>query len=579
MIALKHTQTLLFCFQLFSSFYVYGIAEKLAGAESILMAMGYQRQLTSQTSQDSNQELRIEGEVDLGHMAKTAADLVILQCDLELLRGNAKGLAKDHPELQVRISDILLARGMAHQTYKDTYEEAITRATSRQFLPPGVPEQGNRNYPPKMTSAECYSVPEDLSAVAQGFDEHQYERRKSVDQTVPWYVGMDRPEGLGRYSSAPNEHKSEKDLLLARGCGNGSTTKTASMPEENSWNREIKDNLCQGIAGPAERLKESEQRKESWESSITSPSSLANSMSISYSQDIPRPDPNDLPEPVFDDEGGFTAGGAPPFRHVSSSDMSCDGSRVGLYINSSSADDDPLNMLVFSPDDSNGEKHRKCFGGSERVEADGPDSNDPATTNISKTVLNSELLRGRIHPSTSDHLVEASRHNQPLPEGTSGHQQDAQSPDDSKDSLESEGKRSLASPLNSIGEKRKRDSPYTSLPDHDDSALQKASPHTSISEGVAGKQDRTASPLNGGTGKMEDEQRWRSHHISEKSKEDYVQKGVVTTKTGSEEKEKNNALSRNNQSSSNQWVCKYCTFINSNDRNTCEVCEIPQRTW
>lgn len=557
---------------------MYGIADKLSGAESILMAMGYKHPPTSQTSQDSNQELRIEGEVDLVHVAKTAADLVILQCDLELLRGNAKGLAKDHPKLQVRISDVLLARGMAYQTYKDTYEEAITRATCRQFPPPGVPEQGAIKYPPKTTSAEHCSVPEDLSGVAQGFDQHQYERRRSaegfLDQTVPVHdrVVRHHPEGLDRYSSAPNE----KDLLLTRG---GGTPKTASMPEENSWNREIKNNLHQGIT---EGSKESEQRKESWGSSITSPSSFENSMSISHFKDMPRPDPNDFPEPVIDNEAGFTAGVGqfpPPFRHVSSSDMSCEGNRVDLYINASSANDDPLNMLVFSPDDS----HGNCFRGSERVEADGPDSNDPATTNISKTVLNSERSHGKIHFLTGDH---ASRQNQqPLPEGMSSHQQDTPPDCDSKNSTESEEKRLLASPLNSIGEKRKRDSPYTSL--SDDSALQKVSPHTSIREGAAGKQNSTVScsilekPLDSSAGEMEGEQRPRSHHVSEKSKEDYVQKGVVTAKT--EEREKSNALSRNDSQSSsnlnNQWVCEYCTFINSNDHNTCEVCEIPRKTW
>lgn len=463
-------------------------------------------------------ELRIEGGVDLNRVVETAADLAILQCDLEFLRGNAKILAKEHPEVQVQISDILLARSMPDQTYPDTYEEAIVRASSRQYLPP-VPGKRSIKYPPRMASADCLGTEE------RGIAKYRYanDRSKSsegvLDQAVP--VHSDHDDHRGQVS-------------LAR---------TTSMPDEHSWGRSFKNSPRQSV---------SDGKKESRENSVNSASSLESSMMISYSGDIPRPNPEDLPDPVFDDEAGFAAGGT---RRISS-DTSYEGNRVGLYVNPSSAYNDPLNML-FSPDDN----HGKGFQGNvvqERVEADGPDSNDPATTNISKIMLNQTAKQ-----SSASSVVEGSPENQ----SKLGHDTPPE-----RDSIGSEGRRSLSSPLNSVGGKRKRDSPFTSL--HDEDALPKTSSHTSIGEGVAGGRVCCDSlekpPEKGNTVSTETESRPRAHHISEKSRDGYKQ-------TSPREERKSNLADGQSPSTKNQWVCDYCTFMNSNNVSTCEVCEIPHK--
>lgn len=633
--------SLLFSFQLFSSFYVYGIAEKLSGAEKILIAMGYERSPTNQTSQDNNQELRIKGEVDIVRVAKTAADLVILRCDLELLRGNARSLAKDSPDLEVKLSDILLARGMEDQTYVNTYDGAIAMAANRQYPPPSVPER------PRIVTAGRYNVPEDLSAISQGagFDENRppplperqrgvkkysSPRKSNAAQDVlgdvtqlpavlsqppaiperqlivkhsPTRMANNAREDL---NNVPQRYRSAEDLLepdryhLDQGYKSAPCERVAhnngqysSTPDHNFSQQG--DQYCSApverggsgnISVMPEHQPEQQQhlqrgsveggkegRKESWESSITSPMSVTSSILISsFPHDLPRPDPNDLPEPVFDDETGFDKPVRFPLHYVSSSEMPCEDNRVSLYVNPSSTSCDPL---LFSPDDSHLENNGKGF-------CDHLDKSDPATTNIAKTVLNHQLAK---QASTGDGIVEQNL------------LQDKSVPlDGASDSIESDGKKSVASPLNSIGEKRKRDSPFTSL--SDDAVLQKTSSRTSIGEVVVGRDGRT-----GGTGsledaeKMEGEGRPRSNHLSEKRREDYTQNRKSTAKEEKEKKSKGTAdakefekgvnssgigkssaaVSHNKSQSKDQWVCSYCTLINSSDCTICDVCNLPRQ--
>jgi hypothetical protein len=170
-----------------------------------------------------------------------------------------------------------------------------------------------------------------------------------------------------------------------------------------------------------------------------------------------------------------------------------------------------------------------------------------------------------------------------------GRGQNGQPPPD-HDSIESDGKKSVGSPLNSIGEKRKRDSPYTSLSDEQGSLVKTAS-HVSIDEGaVGGRQDGKNSlekPNSDGAEKGVVEQRQRANHISEMSKENYVQNrdSAADTKRcedGVSKPEKKvgtkKATSRDKQETSYQWICSYCTFINPKDRDECEICELPRKT-
>jgi len=131
---------------------VYQISKKLNGARFILQAMGYR-------PQGDMQELRIEGEVNADLVAKTAADLVVLQCDLDLLRNNATAIAMEYPE--VRLTDILEARSVRNQVYTDTYDDVIARRLKvsskgqpAEFVPRGSAELPMVvKYPPRYRSA------------------------------------------------------------------------------------------------------------------------------------------------------------------------------------------------------------------------------------------------------------------------------------------------------------------------------------------------------------------------------------------------------------------------------------------
>ena len=346
---------LLFTFQLYSPFYVYEISKKLGNAEEVLKAMSYQP-LANASSQDT-QELRIDGEVDLNRVAKAAADLVILQCDLELLKGCARVIAGDRPSLQVRISDVLEARHMQGQIYTDTYDKAIELA-SRRFHGDRVYLQGKDGgikYPPNMK--QVYDSRTDNGA--------QYERRRGSEPL------LDRQSADLTLTPTNGRSRVPPNTLGVEGSPLGRVT---SLPNERSCEAEKVHGALPQRPSPARRR----------ESSECSFHSLDSSMSISYTQNnFPRPDPNDLPPPVISDEDGFNQ-----VQYLS--DPSYDGSRVGLHVNASSTLDDcfsPIN--TFSPDDQQSRYLRRPSGNRE-MEVDRV-GGDPAVMNILKTVNDQKM--------------------------------------------------------------------------------------------------------------------------------------------------------------------------------------------
>ena len=113
--------TLVFVFsalQLSSSFYVYQVSKKLAHAEHILMFMGYKS--ISSGSQDI-QELNYEGEVDSNKVLETAADLVILHSELELVKELVERvLGEPRTAAVVSLQEILKARSQT-KSYNETW--------------------------------------------------------------------------------------------------------------------------------------------------------------------------------------------------------------------------------------------------------------------------------------------------------------------------------------------------------------------------------------------------------------------------------------------------------------------------
>jgi len=110
--------------QLSSSFYVYQVLRKLPkGAEKILVFMGYKP-----TSQDV-QELKYEGEVNTERVLETAADLVILHSELDLVKELvSRAIHESHDDKRVAYSvtlhEILDTRALRDEKYDDLMKAA-----------------------------------------------------------------------------------------------------------------------------------------------------------------------------------------------------------------------------------------------------------------------------------------------------------------------------------------------------------------------------------------------------------------------------------------------------------------------
>ena len=397
------------------------------------MIMGYLPPSPPSDGQDS-QELRIGEEVDLDQVVQVAGDLLILQCDLELLRGNAKAISSESRSLPpVRIADILKARNAVKQTYTDTYNAAIGLAMERAARQPGgvqihhlVPRgvQGPPPYSADLGHVMQHTAPPPLSpgrgsgGLRYGGGEGQGVTNQRGSRTEPYsgymaqaesdnqmrqgsgptYPSNDNLQGGGggwddprreflpvlgsggdmiRRGSAPLldlKGRDSEQQFLSRASDNapyhyenrlnqgGSRTphgahrsdrdngqsRLSSMPEEVPSRGVVElspsnPQFMVGEGSPPEHYEEGAEEE------------LTNSMMISYSGNMPRPNPDDLPEPVFVDEAALTANiptlplHHTPLRH-SSSDLSCGESRVGLFVNARSTDlDESLPVEAFSP--------------------------------------------------------------------------------------------------------------------------------------------------------------------------------------------------------------------------------------
>ena len=360
--------------QLYSSFYVYQVAKKLNGADKILMAMGYQAP-SNRSSRDVD-ELKIEGEVDLDHVANTAADLVILQCDLKLLKGNAKSIGSDYPS--ARITDVLEARSMNEQTYRNTYDEAVSRARCR-LLHTSSPDRRSHRQDPRYYNSSN-----------SGYNGSRYvEGGMEQERPHPAYVSTDnqkRPNTILPHSNAyPVEnrngtllprsvmedqksaskalnHRDSAPLLdspapksdslisprrqLRRKSGSeGSLLDRVSITSSRPQGGEGSDSLKQHAIGST---------AESYSYTVGSPNDLESSFSvISYSDNSTRPNPEDLPEPVFESEMAVVNNEYQRHLRYSRSDAPWFDSRASIYVDSKSPCSEdtykPLEPLMPDP--------------------------------------------------------------------------------------------------------------------------------------------------------------------------------------------------------------------------------------
>ncbi len=101
------------------------MAKKLKGAEELLQAMGYEKIGGSREAQ----ELKYTGDVDSNKIAETAADLVILDGELERIKNLVVYAQNEH--IPILLKDILKVRSHATSIFTDA------KFTLDQYHPPG----------------------------------------------------------------------------------------------------------------------------------------------------------------------------------------------------------------------------------------------------------------------------------------------------------------------------------------------------------------------------------------------------------------------------------------------------------
>ena len=134
--------------QLSSSFYVYQVLRKLSkGAEKILEFMGYK------PTSNEMQELKYEGDVIIERVLETAADLVILHSELDLIK-ELVGTAIHESQSDTRVASfvtlhiILDARARSDEKYEDTWKRLVKAAYTpprdlrNQLSQPSNPQSG-----------------------------------------------------------------------------------------------------------------------------------------------------------------------------------------------------------------------------------------------------------------------------------------------------------------------------------------------------------------------------------------------------------------------------------------------------
>ncbi len=368
--------------QLYSSFYVYQVAKKLNGADRILMAMGYK--VPSNRSSRDVDELKIEGEVDLDHVARTAADLVILQCDLKLLKGNAKAIGREYPS--ARIVDVLEARSMKEQTYRNTYEEAVARAVFRlnpnQHSSPNMRNRGQnaasnsnvdglyfdskiRPHPQAHATEQSSNnmLPRSTLHAVDGQNGNLLSRSAMGDQKNAGKHLIHResapllddtsgarnpgPPEDGSFISPGGSRRrlrkksgSEGNLLDKGSIGSGGNMSSrAQMQREGLWRTEANSSMKRHTIGTMGSSIESR------EYTVGSPNDLEESFSIVSYTDRPPPNPDDLPEPVFQDETAVMNNEYQHHLRYSCSDSPCFDSRASIFVDKSVFGDDTFKPL------------------------------------------------------------------------------------------------------------------------------------------------------------------------------------------------------------------------------------------
>ena len=148
--------------QLSSSYYVYQVAKKLKGAEDILQAMGYEKIGGSREAQ----ELKYNGDVDSIKIAETAADLVILDGELERIKSLVVYAQDEH--IPIILTVILQVRSHPTSIYTEAKWPLYQHLPQQGHLPvqgqpPPPRAQGSQQQqytnPPPQQHAPSQNIP------------------------------------------------------------------------------------------------------------------------------------------------------------------------------------------------------------------------------------------------------------------------------------------------------------------------------------------------------------------------------------------------------------------------------------
>ncbi len=376
----------------------------------ILLAMGYSLPDRSSSSEET-QELKYKKEVDLHHMALVVTDLVVLTCDLELLKGLAKLLLRENPGGALLLTDILHARNYVYQTYPDTHDGAIVKAQERLNQRQIHIQRNSSSQNIRHRELEQKGNGSIYSSGGGGV-KNQFPRRGS--EPLLDKKRVDPPPGRAEGSSPityPTDRKkyaSENDLL---GDGN--------RHPPVSYEQRIHQVSAQSlVSSPIE------------DSLYFSPSSA------------PPPDPNDLPAPFLENEGAFSMGQAqyqpPPFS---------DSFGESLNIIGSTFDYDDNSLIIGYPSLT----HEEQSLGSNGIGYNSPNCFENKGCDRSNTYANVERRQ-------EGQLMLPLRQDQEKAKSENNLQEDYQYNSGYKHPIQAHTKKFKTSPLSSIEEQHERHS-------------------------------------------------------------------------------------------------------------------------
>ncbi len=137
----------LFPIQLSSSYYVYQVAKQLKGAEELLQAMGFEKIGGSREAQ----ELKYTGDVDSNKIAETAADLVILDGELDRIKSLVVYAQDEH--ISINLSIILQVRSHPTSIFTDA-KFTLNRYHPQGHLPVQRPAAQGQSPPPRAQDSQ-----------------------------------------------------------------------------------------------------------------------------------------------------------------------------------------------------------------------------------------------------------------------------------------------------------------------------------------------------------------------------------------------------------------------------------------